>query len=224
MFTPYGSNLTQKSANSGGQRCAAKELRQAIFEGLLYTHSRVNANTAKTLEASSFLYALIEILEETGLLDIEELDERKRAVAKRLGQKFAQQGMGVMLQDPAPDKYAFDGAPEIDCTERVHLCKAACCRLPFALSKQDLEEGVVRWNLGEPYLIDQGDDGYCSHLDRDALKCTAYKHRPVPCRGFDCRQDKRIWVDFDNGTPSPIVNRDDWLQCVSEEAPSARQT
>jgi hypothetical protein len=31
------------------------DLRQEVAEGLLYTHSRLNANTSKTLEASSFL-------------------------------------------------------------------------------------------------------------------------------------------------------------------------
>ena len=37
------------------------ELRQQIAEGLLYTHSRLNANTSKTLEATAFLYALVEL-------------------------------------------------------------------------------------------------------------------------------------------------------------------
>jgi hypothetical protein len=193
-------------------------LRHALTEGLLYTHSRVNANTTKTLEASAFLYALIELLEEKGLLDVEELDERKRAVAKRLGQKFAQQGMGVILQDPAHDKYTFAQTAEIDCTGRINLCRAACCRLPFALSKQDIEEGVVHWKLGEPYMIDQGDDGYCNHLDRCTYGCTAYTHRPVPCRGFDCRNDKRIWLDFAKKVVNPLVEQNDWLQQVSEKS------
>jgi hypothetical protein len=52
-----------------------------LSSGLLYTHTRINDNTKKTLESSSFLYALIELLNEKGLLSIEELDERKRQVA-----------------------------------------------------------------------------------------------------------------------------------------------
>ena len=59
-------------------------LRQEFAEGLLYTHSRLNANTSKTLESASFLYALVELLDEKGLISIEELDERKRAVGQRL--------------------------------------------------------------------------------------------------------------------------------------------
>lgn len=224
MTVVRGSDNTKQAMKASvgiAQSTATNEIRQAVSEGLLYTHSRANANTTKTLEASSFLYALIELLEEKGLLDFDELDERKQTVAKRLGQKFAQQGMGVILQDPAHDKYAFQGAAEIDCMDRLDLCKAACCRLPFALSKQDIDEGVVRWKLGEPYLIEQGEDGYCNHLDRCGHACTAYEHRPVPCRGFDCRNDKRIWSDFDNRVVNPIVNRGDWLQLVSEPEDTA---
>ncbi len=40
----------------------------------VYTHTRINANTSKTLEAASFLYTLIELLIEKGILTVEELD------------------------------------------------------------------------------------------------------------------------------------------------------
>ncbi len=53
-----------------------RDLRQEVAEGLLYTHGRLNSNTSKTLEAASFLYALVELLNEKGVLTIEELDER----------------------------------------------------------------------------------------------------------------------------------------------------
>ncbi len=54
--------------------------RREVAEGLLYTHTRINDSTKKTLEAASFLYALIELLNEKGLVSIEELDERKKQV------------------------------------------------------------------------------------------------------------------------------------------------
>ncbi len=59
-------------------------LRQCIANGLLDAHSRLNANTSKTLEAASFLYALVELLSDKGLITVEELDERKRVVGQRL--------------------------------------------------------------------------------------------------------------------------------------------
>jgi hypothetical protein len=193
------------------------DLRQEIAEGLLYTHSRLNTNTTKTLEAASFLYALIELLSEKGLITIEELDERKRVVGQRLADEFKQRQMGAVLQDPEYDKYTWHKNVEIDCENRVHLCKAACCRLPFALSRQDIREGLVRWQLGQPYLIDQGEDGYCTHLDCSTRGCTIYAQRPVPCRAFDCRNDTRIWRDFAQKIPNPLVDRPDWLECVARD-------
>lgn len=204
----------EKSLSKEGS--ASVIVRKEVVEGLLYTHSRLNANTTKTLEAAAFLYALIDLLNENGFINIDELDERKRMMGKRLGTDYCKNGMGVVLQDPQPDKYTFKRSVDIDCENRVHLCKATCCRLPFALSKQDLTEGVVHWNLGEPYLIDQGSDGYCSHLDRTRYNCTVHEYRPVPCRAFDCRRDKRIWLDFEEKIPNPLVERSDWLYCISE--------
>ena len=75
--------------------------------------------------------------------------------------------MGVVYQKPEQDKYSFEGGAGIDCENRLHLCQAACCKLPFALSKQDVEEGVVRWDFSAPYLIAHGPDGYCQHLDQE---------------------------------------------------------
>src|SRR5262249_19470770 len=98
--------------------------RKEMAEGLLYIHARLSENTKATLEAASFLYALIELLSEKGLISIEELDERKREVAKRLVKKNSEKGVGVLLQEPEYDKYTFEGETKIDCENRVHLCKA----------------------------------------------------------------------------------------------------
>ncbi len=188
----------------------ALELRQQLATGLLYTHSRLNANTTKTLEAASFLYALVELLNEKGILTVEELDERKRIVGQRLVEQFKRDGNGVMLQDPDYDKYHFDQQVTLDCGERVALCRAACCRLPFALSKQDIREGIVQWDFGQPYLIAHDGNGTCSHLDPETRCCTVWAQRPVPCRGYDCRNDRRIWLDYERKVVNPEIYRDDW--------------
>jgi Fe-S-cluster containining protein len=183
---------------------------QQVAEGLLYTHARLSENTRATLEASSFLYGLIELLHERQLVSIDELDRRQREVAERLGRKNAEKRVGVLLQDPEYDKYTFTGGVQIDCASRVHLCKAACCRLPFALSKQDIHEGTVHWDLGQPYVIAQDERGYCTHLDRGCHRCTVHERRPVPCRAYDCRRDRRIWLDFESGTVNPDILSDGW--------------
>ncbi|MCZ7362148.1 MAG: YkgJ family cysteine cluster protein [Candidatus Methanoperedens sp.] len=176
-----------------------------VAEGLLYTHTRINSNTAKTLEAASFLYALIEILTEKGMLSIEELDERKKQVAERLVKKFVESGMGLMYQDPEEDKYVFESESFVDCGSRLHACRAICCKLPFALSKQDVKEGIVRWEFRRPYLIAHSEDGYCVHLDRTTFQCTVREHRPVPCRGFGCQDNERwhVWADHEKMILNP---------------------
>ena len=165
----------------------------------LYTHTRINANTSKTLEVRSFLYALIELLNEKGLISIDELDARKKQVAERLVQKFVESGIGLRYQDPEYDKYTFEHETHVDCQSRLHICKAICCKFPFALSKQDVEEGIIHWDFGQPYMIDHGENDYCVHLDRKTYQCTVREYRPVPCRGFDCRNSERwkVWKDFD---------------------------
>ncbi len=180
-----------------------ESIREEITGGLLYCHHRANTNTEKALEVTAFAYALIELLIDKGLLTEEELNERKRTVASRLVEKLKDNGMGVMLQNPEIDKYTFEKVAQVDCESRIHLCRAACCRFGFALSRQDLEEGIVRWNLSCPYMIRRDREGYCTHLELEAHSCAIYQHRPVPCRGYDCGKDERIWLDFENGTVSP---------------------
>ena len=194
------------------------DLRQEVAEGLFYTHMRLSQGTNKALEASAFLYSLVELLNEKGLITIQELDERKKMVGERLAAQFKQNGLGVMLQDPEEDKYTFKSEAKIDCENRVHLCQASCCRLRFALSKQDVHEGVVKWDLGHPYMIAHEQDGYCTHMERGTCRCTIRDQRPVPCRGYDCRNDKRIWLDFENKIVNPSINRPDWPQCEMPKA------
>ena len=194
--------------------------RRQVADGLLYAHSRLNANTGKTLEAASFLYALVELLSEKGVISVAELDERKRIVGSRLAEEFQAKAMGALLQDPEYDKYNFKQAVAINCSERVHLCHGACCRIPFALSKQDIQEGIIHWELGQPYLIAHGSDGYCEHFDRKCFGCTVYERRPVPCRGFDCRRDNRIWQDFEKSIVNPDIHREDWPRCLAHKEQS----
>jgi hypothetical protein len=177
--------------------------RKEIVGGLMYTHARANANTNRALETATFLFALVEVLAEKGMLTIEELDARKDKIADRVQRRFLSKGMGVVLQEPDQDKYAFAAEAHVDCENRVHLCKAACCRMIFPLSRQDIAERIVMWDLESPYLIAQTGDGYCRHLDRTTCKCTVREHRPIPCRAYDCRNDPRIWSDFANYVINP---------------------
>lgn len=203
--------------DSSSATISPADLRQEVSEGLFYTHVRLSQTTNKNLENSAFLYGLIELLNEKGIISTDELDERKKVVGERLIAQLKEKGLGVMLQDPEEDKYSFQGEVKIDCENRVHLCKATCCRLRFALSKQDVHEGIVKWDLGHPYMIAHDKDHYCTHMERGTCRCTVRENRPLPCRGYDCRDDERIWLDFDNKIVNPSINREDWPHC---EAPA----
>lgn len=185
-------------------------LRKEVAEGLLYTHTRLNENSKTAVEAASFLYGLIELLSQKGLISVDELDERKKAIATRMVNSSRERGMGVLLQDSEIDKYNTTEVVEIDCENRLPLCHAACCKLPFALSKQDVYEGVVRWDLGQPYMIAHNADGYCTHLERGTCHCTVREHRPVPCRAYDCSKGDKIWLDFKNRIINPDILKPEW--------------
>jgi Fe-S-cluster containining protein len=73
----------------------------------------------------------------------------------------------------------------------------------FALSVQDLAEGVVKWNYSLPYGIAQEPDGYCRHFDKASCQCAIYENRPLICRGYSCAEDKRIWLDFEKKILNP---------------------
>jgi hypothetical protein len=51
-------------------------------------------------------------------------------------------------------------------------------------------------------------------MERGSCRCTVYDARPIPCRGFDCREDRRIWLDFEGRVPNPAVSDPDWPRCL----------
>jgi hypothetical protein len=183
---------------------------QEILKALIYTHNRSNANTSEVHLACSSLQAVIEMLLERGLIDREELSKRQHAAAETLRRQYMQRGMGVAVQEFGVSKYQFSAGAKVDCQNRIHLCHAACCKLPLALSKEDIQEGKIVWELDQPYMLAHDEDGYCTHMDRGEHTCGVYEHRPIPCRGYDCSQDPRIWLDFENYQINPQINEPDW--------------
>lgn len=106
--------------------------------------------------------------------------------------------------DLGPDKYTVESSSP-PCDEVLHLCQARCCTFDFALSPQDLDEGVLRWDYGQPYLIRQrASDHYCVHNDAGTHRCTVHAQRPRICRQYDCTHDPRVWIDFAQRIPAPL--------------------
>lgn len=86
---------------------------------------------------------------------------------------------------------------QVDCASRVHLCKAACCRIfTIHLTAREVQSNKYRWNPKQPYTLVRNRHG-CSHLKAGTCDCLLYTDRPQTCRTYSCREDKRIWQDFD---------------------------
>ena len=174
--------------------------------GLMYVHRKVGDSMLRHHELEAHVYALTEVMISNGLMSLSSFEQRKKALTEQTMAKVQTEWRGARVLTSTQDKYEVEPV-SIDCGSRIHLCKAACCRLTFQLSRQDLHEHVVRWDVEKPYTIRQREDGWCTHCDPATKKCEVHERRPLVCRGYDCRQDKRIWVDFEERVPNPDLAR-----------------
>jgi len=177
----------------------ADDLRDDLERGLRFTHVMLAVVQEQGNEAVAYAQALLEMLVMKGILGQEEvgeaLERARQVVADALMPRVRLADMG--------DKYADGQSAPVDCASLITYCRGRCCTLTFFLTRQDLDEGVARWDYGNPYWIRRGADGYCVHSDPEGRACTIYQSRPHACRRFDCRNDQRIWADFNRRIPAP---------------------
>ena len=182
----------------GGIR--AEDMRGDLERGLRFTHVMLAVVQEQGSEAVAYAQALLEMLVKKGVLGQEEvgetLERARQFVADTLMPRVRLADMG--------DKYADGQSAPVDCASLIPHCRGRCCMLTFFLTRQDLDEGAARWDYGNPYWIRRGADGYCVHSDPEGRGCTIYQSRPHACRRFDCRNDQRIWADFDRRIPVPM--------------------
>jgi Fe-S-cluster containining protein len=176
-------------------------VRSDLDDGLRFVHVLNMQVKSDLYDASTRLAALVESLVAGGHIDPIAFEERRNRVRERELPRQAEKAH-VQVADLV-DKYAMEGLPEIPCAELIPLCKARCCRLNFPLSFQDLDEGTVQWDYGLPYIVRKSAAGSCVHNDADSKRCTIYDKRPSSCRRYDCRNDRRIWLDFAARVPAP---------------------
>lgn len=155
-------------------------------------------------QVESYLTAVMELLVDKGVISQDELRDgvlRKRATADEMeGSKVDEMNMewpSIVVRDDDPN-LSDEPDPPVNCAERMHICKAVCCQLHFALSGEEVESGKVKWDLGHPYVIRHNQAGYCVHNDAESNRCGVYQDRPGVCRRYTCAKDGRIWKDFDN--------------------------
>lgn len=192
--------------DNGNMTDILQSLERQLERGGLFTHTALSGNADRINTAEAFLYGLIDILIEQGLFTSEALAEKAQAIRQEMQEKGESVGPGVALRIDTPDTMKTEYIP-VNCEERLHICEAACCRLGFALSTEEVERGQVRWDLGQPYFIRHEKDGHCTHISRDTLGCTIYDERPQVCRQYSCVNDERIWADFDN-----MILNEEWIE------------
>lgn len=129
------------------------------------------------------------------------ISEEERAHLKKILEKFLELGVAAVYGDE-DDK---EETVEYYNTGRLGICRAICCSFIFALTKEEVKKGVIKWNPKRPYFIAREEkNGYCPHLDRKTLLCDIYGDRPLRCRKYDCRKDPSVWVDWEKR----IINND----------------
>jgi Fe-S-cluster containining protein len=171
-----------------------------VERGLRFTHVMMTVMQDQGNEAIAYVQALTDLLVEKGVLQPDELEGPLERAREEVNKVVVPR---VRLADMG-DKYTNDQTVVIDCPSLIPLCKARCCTFRFFLTKQDLDEGIARWDYGNPYWISQSDDGYCCHCDAETRACTIHAQRPHVCRNYDCRHDKRVWLDFERRIPAPM--------------------
>src|ERR1051325_5850343 len=98
-------------------------------------------------ELQQQIETLIEIMVAAGTLK----PGHAELVAK-LRRRVEVAGRAEVELSPTEDKYAVPGEP-IDCESRLHLCHARCCSFQVALSRQDVAEGELAWDIDQPYRL-----------------------------------------------------------------------
>ena len=115
--------------------------------------------------------------------DVPELSDEQKERILSLMQRMM--GMGICAvygheEEDIPDA-------DVDCASNLDTCRAACCTLQFALTKEEVRKGHLKHNRCRPFFIARGDDGYCLHLERATMRCEVWPDRPLRCRRYDCR-------------------------------------
>lgn len=123
-------------------------------------------------------------------------------------------GIAVNVSQPKPPQ-------KVDCENRLHLCKAACCRIfNVHLTPPEVDNDIYDWDPRQPYALRKTRHG-CIHLTSGGCSCTLYESRPNTCRNYSCAGDKRIWHDFEKMVVNPELAKRLETLSVSTQPPYA---
>jgi Fe-S-cluster containining protein len=177
-----------------GEEESLDSLERQVERGSLFTHTILSRHADRLNKLESLACGMMDVLLAKALVTEDEVLRAAEIVRNEVAASKEAVTSGVALR--------VDGAESVPvtpvaCAERLHICKAVCCKLSFALSAPEVESGVIKWDLGEPYYIRHEPGGYCTHLDAGKKCCTIYENRPSVCKKYSCAGDTRIWRDFE---------------------------
>ena len=143
------------------------ELDRQVQRGSMFTQAVLQRTSQRLSETEAILARVIDHLAARDLVDPEALGlvSEEPAAARRRNvpaSTIPWPAVALREDDPGPSE-----PPElVDCEARMPVCQAVCCRLKFPLSAPEVDQGLVKWDIGHPYLIRHESDGWCSHIDR----------------------------------------------------------
>lgn len=171
------------------------ELERQLERGSLFTHTVLTEQAERANDTEALVNGLVDLLIGGGVINADKLRQAVEAVHDETAAAGQLAAVGVAIR--VDGEQAGEPDVVVDCAARLPICKAACCRMRFALSVEEIESGPLRWDLGRPYLNRRGRDGYCHQCDPGTRACGVYEQRPAVCRHYSCAGDARIWKDFD---------------------------
>jgi len=91
------------------------------------------------------------------------------------------------MNHPMPANESADAeGPDIDPSVQCSRCEATCCRLTvYVMSDDPTPEYLIDQDENGMDVMRRRDDGWCTALDRETMRCTIYALRPQVCRDFD---------------------------------------
>ncbi|CAN5715650.1 hypothetical protein BH11MYX2_BH11MYX2_26890 [soil metagenome] len=170
-----------------------------LEEGLRHLHRMEMQTKLRLDDVEAKLEAAAKLLHRAQIIHERSLEAEISQQRMRLNQE--RRGDATVVLGPDVDKYEVETS-KVNCAERMHLCKARCCRLAVALDFKDVEDGL-RWEYSRPYEIKRDKtSGYCVYSEEKTHRCHCYDQRPAICRTYDCSTDARVWDDFEKMIPA----------------------
>ena len=125
-----------------------------------------------------------------------EISEEEREKLISIIKKMMEMGFGAVYGQE--DEGVPDANP--DCSINLKWCRAKCCTVQFALTKEEAKKGHIKYNQSRPFFIARDSDGYCPHLERSSLRCKVWSDRPLRCRRYECKDDPQV-LKLSNAEP-----------------------